>query len=202
MITLDCEQGSDEWFAARLGVVSASNFAKTLSSGTGRKTYMLQLAAESLTGVKADSYSNAAMEWGTANEPLARSAYEFETGSTVSEVGFCKLSDLIGASPDGLVSDDGLVEIKSPNTSTHIETVLSGKCPTKHKAQIQGQLWVTGRKWCDFVSFDPRVQSEKALFIVRVDRDDTYITDKLAPGVEAFVIELKAIIAKMGCPSA
>lgn len=197
MIQIDAEQYSDEWWAARLGKVTASNFAKVISKGTGRNTYMLQLAAERLTGQQADTYTSPAMQYGSDNEHLARAAYEFATDATVTEVGICLLDDNVGASPDGMIGDDGLIEIKMPNTTTHIETVMSGKMPAKHRAQVQGQLYVTGRSYCDFISYDMRIPSDKSLFIVRVERDDKYINETLAPGIDKFVTDLAAIIDAM-----
>lgn len=191
-IISDIEQGSAEWLQLRCGVVTASNFGAVKSTGQARKTYMMKLAAERLTGQIGDSFSSPAMEWGTQHEPQARANYELETFNDVNEVAFVQVNEWVGVSPDGLIGEDGLIEIKCPNTNTHIETVLSGKMPTKHKPQVQGQLWATGRKWCDFVSFDPRL-SQNQLFIVRVERDDKYI-EELEQAINKFVEELQAII--------
>lgn len=201
MKVINCEQGSEEWFAARLGVPSASNFSKVLAKGSGatRKSYMYELAAEIITGERAESYSNAAMEHGNLYEAEARKAYEFMTDLEVTEVGFIKTDDdSAGASPDGLVGEKGLVEIKCPKTSTHIETIEGGKVPPKHKAQIQGQLWVSEREWCDFISYDPRIKTKNAIFKVRVERDDSYIRSELIPGIAKFNEELKALVQRIG----
>ena len=140
-------QGSPEWFAARLGKVTASKVsdvvAKTKSGwGASRANYMAALIAERLTQTPADSFSNAAMQWGTEQEPLARVAYEFFTGRDVEQVGFVDHPSIpmTGASPDGLVGEDGLVEIKCPNTATHIDTLLDGKVPGKYVIQMQWQM--------------------------------------------------------------
>ena len=175
-------QGSPEWFAARLGKVTASKVsdvvAKTKSGwGASQANYMAALIAERLTQTPADSFSNAAMQWGTEQEPLARVAYEFFTGRDVEQVGFVDHPSIpmTGASPDGLVGEDGLVEIKCPNTATHIDTLLDGKVPGKYVIQMQWQMACTGRQWCDFVSFDPRMPEEMRLWIQRVDRDGPHI---------------------------
>lgn len=197
-LVVDCEQGTDEWFSARLGVATASKFKDVMAKGAGktRKSYLIQLAAEMLTNEKADSYSNSAMEWGTATEPQARDAYQFMSDNEAVEVGFCKISDHVGASPDSLVGDNGLLEIKCPNTTTQIITVLDGKVPTTHKAQIQGQLFVTQREWCDFVSFDPRIQGDASYFCQRVERDEIYIAS-LERELDAFVEELHETITEL-----
>lgn len=173
------EQGSPEWHALRCGKVTASRvadvIAKTKSGpSASRATYMGQLIAERLTGVVAESYTNAAMQWGTETEADARAAYEFYTGNTVAEVGFLThpAIQMSGASPDGLVGDTGLVEIKCPNTATHIETLLSGTVPTKYRTQMMWQMACSTREWCDFVSFDPRMPEHMRLFIKRVEWDD------------------------------
>lgn len=194
MQVINCEQGSQEWLDLRLGKATASRFSDVISKGVGRKTYMLKLAAEYLTRQSQDNFKSSAMEWGTEHESMARANYELETGMEVSEVGFIQVSDWVGVSPDGLVGDDGLIEIKCPNTNTHIETFLSGKMPTKHKPQVQGQLWATDRKWCDFVSFDPRLPRNQ-LFITRVNRDDEYIKT-LVDGIDLFVSQLQDMVSQ------
>ena len=190
------EQGSPEWFAVRLGKVTASRVAdvaaKTKSGwGASRANYMAQLIAERLTGEVAESYTNAAMQWGTEKEPDARAAYEFRTDRTVDLVGFVDHPKIkmTGASPDGLVSIDGLVEIKCPNTATHIDTLLGQGAPGKYVTQIQWQLACTGRKWCDFVSYDPRMPENMRLFISRIGRDDQAIGE-LEKIVTDFLSEL------------
>lgn len=177
-------QGSTEWFYQRLGKVTASRvadvIAKTKSGySTSRDNYMAQLVVERLTFTKTESYTNAAMQWGTDTEPFARAAYEAAQGVMVEEVGFVRHPTIewAGASPDGLVGDDGCIEIKCPNTLTMIETLLSQKVPGKYFTQMQFQLACTGRKWCDYVVFDPRMPAKAQLFVKRVDRDDAYIAE-------------------------
>lgn len=197
------EQRSDEWFQARCGKVTASKvadvIAKTKSGySAGRASYMAQLIAERLTGQPADSYCNAAMQWGIDTEPFARAAYEFYRDSEVTEVGFIihPEIDQSGASPDGLVADDGLVEIKCPNTATHIDTLLSGKVPRKYITQMQWQMACTGREWCDFVSFDPRMPEDMRLFVHKLPRDDKYISG-LGEEISMFLDELETKIQKL-----
>jgi len=176
------EQRTDDWFAARIGKVTASRVAdvvaKTKSGySASRDNYMAQLVCERLTGKPAESFSNAAMQWGTETEPLARAAYEAKMDVLVDEVGFIDHPSIVnsGASPDGLVGIDGLIEIKCPNTATHIDTLLSQTVPKKYADQIFWQMACTGRDWCDFVSYDPRLPSDLQLFIKRIPRDDKYI---------------------------
>jgi putative phage-type endonuclease len=178
----DVLQGSPEWFALRLGKVTASRVAdvvaKTKSGwGASRDNYAAELIAERLTGTQAASYTNAAMQWGLECEPQARAAYCFYRDVNVTEVGFVDhpAIEMTGASPDGLAGDDGLVEIKCPNTATHIETLLTHTVPAKYITQMQFQMACTGRKWCDFVSFDPRMPEYMRLFVKRIERDDTAI---------------------------
>ncbi|MEJ0093302.1 MAG: lambda exonuclease family protein [Methylocella sp.] len=196
MNVIECAQGSAEWHAARCGRVTASRvadvIAKTKSGwGASRANYMGELIAERLTGEPAEKYTNAAMAWGTEKEPEARAAYEMATETWVSEVGFVlhPRIECSGASPDGLVGADGLIEIKAPNTSTHIETLLGQNVPSRYVTQIQWQLACTGRAWCDFVSFDPRLPEAMRLFTSRVTRDERLIAS-LEAEVAAFLIEL------------
>lgn len=194
------EQGSPEWFALRCGKATASRIADiiaTTKSGpaASRKNYMAQLVAERLTGTVAESYSNAAMQWGTEKEPEARNAYAFLHDADVVEAEFVIHPNIpdSGASPDGYVNQDGLVEIKCPNTATHIDTLLGKSVPGKYITQIQWQLACTGREWCDFVSYDPRLSGHLALFVQRVMRDDAYIS-KLESSVIAFLSEVRATV--------
>jgi len=190
------EQRSDEWFAVRCGKVTASRvsdvIAKTKSGwGASRANYMAQLIAERLTGEVADSYSNSAMQWGIDHEDEARVAYEFYENEGVQEIGFVQHNDLeSGASPDGLVGGDGLVEIKCPNTATHIQTLLDQKIPRKYETQMLWQLECTDRKWCDFVSFDPRMPEDLKLFVKRFERDDERL-DEIRTMVADFIGELE-----------
>jgi len=193
------EQGTAEWLQLRVGRPTASRFKDCIAGGQGktRKSYMIQLAAETLSGAPTESFSNSAMEWGTETEPQARAQYEFATGNNVKEVSFIHHDTMkAGYSPDGLVGDDGLVEFKCPKTTTHIETVLSGKMPTGHNAQVQGGLWLSGRKWCDFVSFDPRINGKNSMFIFRVNRDENYIAD-LEKKISMFESELAEMLTKL-----
>jgi len=196
-------QGTDEWFAARLGKVTASRvadvIAKTKSGySTSRDNYMAQLVCERLTNTKDAGFSSAAMAWGTETEPLARAAYEAATDVLVDEVGFINhpTIDAAGASPDGLVGKFGLLEIKCPNTNTHIDTLLSQQVPGKYNTQMHWQMICTGRHWCDFVSFDPRLPSELQLFIKRVEYDSVYGA-MLEKEVIKFLAELDEKIKKL-----
>ena len=197
------EQGTPEWFAARLGNVTASRvadvIAKTKSGySASRENYMAQLICERMTNAVAESYSNAAMQWGTETEPLARAAYESYADVLVDEVGYIANPWIkrAGASPDGLIGKWGLIEIKCPNTATHIETLLSETVPTKYITQMQWQMACTGRVWCDFVSFDPRLPDGLQLFVKRVERDNLYIST-LEIEVTLFLSELEAKIFKL-----
>ena len=196
-------QGSPEWKAQRLGKVTASRVAdvvaKTKSGwGASRANYMAQLVAERLTGVPGDSYTNAAMQWGIDHEPDARAAYEFHRDAEVVECGFIEHPNLnqTGASPDGLVAEDGQVEIKCPQTATHIETLKGRSVPSKYIMQIQWQLACTGRAWCDFVSFDPRMPEHMRLFVRRVPRDERLITE-LSSEIIAFLVEVNDTVAEL-----
>ena len=197
------DQGSEEWFTIRIGKVTASRVADVLAKtksgySASRDNYMAQLVCERLTGQKAEGFTNASMQWGTETEPLARAAYEALKDVLVDEVGFVPhpTITMAGASPDGLVDQDGLLEIKCPNTATHIDTLLSDSVPTKYFTQMQFQLACTGRKWCDFVSFDNRLPEELQLFVKRVPRDDTYIKLMEAEIVQ-FIAELDDKINKL-----
>jgi putative phage-type endonuclease len=195
-IERDCmEQRTEEWFSARLGKVTASRVADVLAKiksgeSASRKNYKMELVVQRLTGKPQESFINAAMEWGTEQEPFARMAYEAHTGTFVKEEGFVDHPTIegFGCSPDGLVGE-GLIEIKAPNTANHIETVLENKAPSKYIPQMQCQMAVTGAKWCDFVSFDPRVPEDLQLFVVRVERDQEYI-DSMEVEVKQFLSEV------------
>ena len=197
------EQRSEKWFAARLGKVTASKVsdvvAKTKSGyGASRATYMSQLLVERLTKTRTEFYSNAAMQWGTDTEPQARAAYEFITNNSVVEEGFIShpTIEMSGASPDGLVGDNGMLEIKCPNTSTHIQTLLDDKAPSKYINQMQWQMACAEREWCDFVSFDPRLPDGNDFFCTRLKRDDKRIAD-LESEVTDFLDELSTQIVKL-----
>jgi len=191
-------QGTPEWAEARLGKVTASRVADVIARtksgwGASRANYAAQLIAERLTGVAADSYTNAAMQWGTDTEPQARIEYEFFRDVEVVEAGFevHPRIAMSGASPDGLIGDVGMIEIKCPNTATHIDTLLSGTVPSKYVTQMQWQMACTGRAWCDFVSFDPRMPEDLRLFVRRIDRDEATVGD-LEKEVVVFLGEIEA----------
>lgn len=195
------EQQTPEWFADRLGKVTASRLADVLAkTKTGysatRNNYMTQLVLERVTGSRAEGYTNAAMAWGTEQEPFARAAYEAHTGQMVEEVGFIPHPDIdgAGASPDGLVGDDGMVEIKCPSSSTALEVWLThaqGNDPVdaKYYAQIQWQMRCADRSWCDYVVFDPRMPAKAQLFVYRVKRNQDFI-DYAEDEVITFLTEL------------
>lgn len=196
-------QGSEEWLRARCGKVTASRVADVIARtrtgwGASRKNYLAELIAERLTGVPAATYTNAAMQWGSDTEPQARAAYEFFTDATVIEVGLVPHPTIAmaAASPDGLVGDDGLVEIKCPNTSTHIETLLTKSIADKYQVQMLWQLACTGRQWCDFVSFDPRMPEHLRMFVKRVERDEKRIAE-LEYQVVMFLAEVDDTLAKL-----
>lgn len=186
-------QGSREWFQARLGRVTASRVADVLAKtktgwGASRYSYMGELIAEKLTGRPNESFTTAAMQWGKDNEDRARQAYVFRYDKQVEETGFVehpRLEGLAGASPDGLV-EDGLIEIKCPSTITHLDTISSGNVPTRYQLQMQWQMECTGRKWCDFISFDPRLPENLQLFVKRVQ-----IGEPLEPEIRKFCDEMR-----------
>ena len=197
------EQRSLEWFEARRGKVTGSRIADVMAKtktgwGASRANYMAQLIAERLTGNIAESYSNSAMQWGTETEPRARDAYEFFHMVEVEEVAIVNHPRIAmsSCSPDGLVGEDGLVEIKCPNTATHIDTLLTGKIKSAYIKQMQWQMICTGRQWCDFVSFDPRMPINMQLFIKRVDSDKNAVAE-MEDAVEEFLIELDAKITQL-----
>lgn len=203
MKVINCIQGEPEWHAARAGRVTASRIADMMARtktgyGAGRANYLAELIAERLTGAVAESYSNAAMKHGTETEPQARAAYQFFTDRTVDEIGFVihPTLDMAGCSPDGLVGDDGLVEIKCPLTATHLETLLQSAIPDKYMKQMQFQMACTERQWCEFVSFDPRLPTRMQMFIQRVPRDDKFIAE-IEGEIRAFLKELDAKVAAL-----
>lgn len=193
---IDVLQGSEEWMAARVGKVSASRIAdmtaKTKSGySTSRANYAAELVAERLTGVKAEKFVSGPMAHGVENEAAARTMYEFMHNVNVTEVGLVlhPTIDMSCASPDGLVGDDGLIEIKCPLTSTHIETLRGGSIDGKYIKQMQWQMACTGRLWCDYVSFDPRMPGDMQVHIQRVPRDGVMIVE-LEREVRAFLAEV------------
>lgn len=197
------DQRTPEWFQIRAGKVTASRIGDLMATtktgySASRANYMAQLVCERLTGLPQESYSNAAMQWGTDQEPIARAEYEALRSVFVDEMGFAihPTIENAGASPDGLVGDDGLIEIKCPNTATHIETLLSGEPDGKYVKQMMWQMACTGRAWCDFVSFDPRMPENLRLFIKRVQRDDKLIAD-IEGEVRKFLAELEEKVQKL-----
>lgn len=196
-------QGSPEWFAARCGKVTASRVADIIAKtktgpSASRENYLAQIVCERMTGKPAESYSNAAMAWGTEQEFFARAAYESAKDILVQEVGFVvhPLIEDAGASPDGLVGLFGLVEIKCPNTATHIQTLLDQKVPEKYNTQMQWQMACTQRQWCDFVSFDPRMAEGLQIFIKRVEFDPIYVA-QLEKEVINFLMDVEEKIQKL-----
>lgn len=196
-------QGSPEWFAARLGKVTASRVADVIAKtktgySTSRENYMVELALERITGVRQEGYTNDAMKWGTENEPLARAAYEARTGELVEEVGLLLHPRIehSGASPDGLVGKDGQIEIKCPQSATHVRTLRSGKPDGKYLTQMHWQLACTGRDWCDFISFDPRMPDGLQLFVTRIERDNKFI-QTLEQEIEVFLGELSDLVTDL-----
>jgi putative phage-type endonuclease len=197
------EQGTSEWFAARCGKVTASRVADIIAKtktgpSASRENYLAQIVCERMTGKPAESYSNAAMAWGTEQEPYARAAYELAKDVLVQEVGFVvhPLIEDAGASPDGLVGDFGLVEIKCPNTATHIQTLLDQKVPEKYNTQMQWQMASTMRQWSDFVSFDPRMAEGLQIFIKRVEFDPIYVA-QLEKDVINFLMDVEDKITQL-----
>lgn len=197
------EQGTAEWHKERVGKATASRIADIIAKtktgySTSRANYAAELVCERLTGNPTEHYQNAAMQWGKDKEPEAKAAYEFMKNLDVVPAEFVQHPKIAmaGASPDGYVGDVGLIEIKCPFTATHIETLLTGKVPEKYVTQMMWQMTCTGRRWCDFVSFDPRLPAHLQLFIQRVHADDKRMGE-LEQEVEAFLREVDDTIAKL-----
>ncbi len=199
----DFAQRTDQWFSERAGRVTASAIYKVMARtktgyGADRANYHAQLVTERLTGLPAESFTNAAMQWGVDTEPQARAAYALETGVVPVEVGFVRhpLIDNSGASPDGLVGDDGMLELKCPNSATHIATLTGAAIDRKYLYQMQWQMACAERAWCDFASFDPRLPDEMQLHVRRVERDDELIAE-LEAEVVKFLAEVDATVADL-----
>lgn len=197
------QQGTEAWHISRLGKCTASRvadvIAKTKSGySTSRKNYAVELALERITKRRQEGFSSAAMAWGTEQEPNARAAYEMHCGMLVEEVGLIDhpTIPMAAASPDGLVGTRGLIEIKAPNSSTHLENLLSGKPDPRYLPQMHFQMACTGRDWVDFVSYDPRFPEAKQLFVCRVERDQNLIAE-LEAEVQAFLGEVETIVRKL-----
>lgn len=203
MSELELVQNTEEWLSARAGSLGASQvheaLARTKTSWcASRANVMATLIIERLTGKPTETYTNAAMQHGRDTEPQARAAYEFERTCEVVEVGLVKHPTIVGthASPDGYVGDDGLIEIKCPASATHLDTLLGQSIPSKYVSQMFWQMACTGRKWCDYVSFDPRMPAHMQLFIKRIERDDKAIAE-MEQMVSDFLAELDAKIAML-----
>jgi hypothetical protein len=190
---IDCEQNSPEWLRARMGIPTASAFSDVLAKGEGktRRTYMLKLAGEIITGEPMESFTNGHTERGHAMEDEARDLYTFQKGAELQRVGFIR-NEIAGCSPDSLIGGDGGLEIKTKLPHLLIDVILKDKCPPEHVAQIQGTLWVTGRQWWDIVIYWPGIP----LFVKRVFRDDAYIKT-LADEVARFRTELDAVVSQI-----
>lgn len=190
------EQRTDGWFQERCGLATASRFSDVMARirngyAASRKNYITELAIQRLTGVVPETFTTAAMQFGIDYEDTARLTYSLVTGNDVEETGFWKHDILqAGASPDGLVGDSGLVEIKVPNPANHLETMVGKKVPKQYVAQVQGQLWITGREWSDFVSYSPTLPENAQLVIVHVERDEDYIAE-LENEIKTFLEEVE-----------
>jgi hypothetical protein len=186
-------QGTPEWLAMRAGYATASRFADILAKGEGkmRAKYLRQVLAERLCGKPMETYRNGHMDRGNEQEPWAREAYEIETGRLVEQVGFLPHPAIqwCGCSPDGLIDQDGGGEFKCVIPTVQIETIQRGNMPPEHRAQVQGNLFVTGRAWWDFASFSPDMPDHLRLCVYRVKRDETYIA-LLDKEVRAFLAEV------------
>ncbi len=189
----DCEQNSPEWIQARLGVVTCSEFKAVMAKGEGktRRKYMLTVIGEKIAGQPFERYANADMDRGHILEGPAGDEYAIETGNVIQRIGFMRRGD-VGYSPDGLIDDTGLLEIKTKLYHLHIECLLSGKVPTEHVQQCQGGLWVSGREWIDFVSYSPGLP----IFIKRLYRDEPFIA-RIKVEVDDFLAEMRELIEKI-----
>ena len=197
------QQGTPEWHQLRLGKVTASRVADILAKtktgpSASRQNYLIELALQRTTGIIQESYSNAAMEWGTQTEPQARVAYEVNTNNFVDQLAFVDHPsiDWFGCSPDGLVSDRGLLEIKCRHSASHWETIKLDEIPKKYWIQMQAQLACTGREWNDYVSFDPRMPERSQLYIKRVFRDEEFISE-MESEIKNFLLEVETEVNLM-----
>ncbi len=198
------DQQTEEWHNARLGKVTASRLSDVMARtktgyGASRANYMTELVLERLTGRRAEGYTNAAMQWGIDTEADAKAAYEFRTNAEIVSVGFIDhpLIAMTGASPDGLIGENGLIEIKCPNSATHIDYVLTGMVPKKYDLQMQWQMACTGRQWCDFVSYDPRLPPNLSMLVKRIDRDNDLIAE-MEIEVREFLDEVTRTVELLG----
>lgn len=204
MKVINCEQHDPTWMHERCGRVTASRIADVIGKlksgkyGAGRENYMMEKLEEILTGRVAEHFVSAPMQFGIENEGLAREIYEQTQGVEVERIGMVihPTIDRFSSSPDGLVGEEGLVEFKVPNTSTHLRYLMDGVVPEDYKPQMTAQMACTGRKWCDFVSFDPRLPDDFWLFVIRYERDEKAIAEMEAE-VEKFITELNEMAAKL-----
>lgn len=202
MIHFDHPQGSQEWLASRCGVASASRFAAimaTIKTGEAaeRRNYRTDLVVERLTGKPLETFTTNAMKQGIEREPLARVAYETRTGNMVEQVGFCRHDVLLaGASPDGLIDEEGGLEIKCPERSAHLRYLQQDMEPPEYTWQIQGGMWITGRQWWDFVSYNPDFPQHLQLIVRRIKRNDEAIK-RLAAEVVKFLAEVDAEVERV-----
>lgn len=197
------EQGTQEWLDIRLGKITASRVVDIVQGTKGkylasRKNYMAEIACEILTDKGSDNFVSGAMQWGTDTEPLARSAYEAISGNMVYEVGFIDNDQIkgLGASPDGLIDDNGCIEIKCPNTATHIETLTGKAIDRKYQYQMQTVMLCGNRAWCDFISYDPRLPDNMSIFIKRFNRDEVMVKEIEAECIK-FIAELDEMLEKL-----
>ena len=194
---IDCEQNSDEWLRARLGLPTASMFATVMASGRGggesltRKKYLYQLAGEIITGETSEGYTNAAMQRGHELESEALVAYSLTNNDDIVKVGFVRNGQK-GASPDSLLGDAGALEIKTKQPNVLIETLMRADFPPEHKAQCQGVLWVAEREWIDLCAYWPKMP----IYVKRAYRDEEYIKT-MADAVDRFNDELAATVDKI-----
>jgi len=200
-MSTDIVQGTDKWKAIRCGRVTASKIgdAKAGKDTQRYRDYLTQLVLETLTGKPVEEgFTSKSMEWGTENEPFARIAYEMKTGNMVEQVGFIIHPEIerSGASPDGLIDEDGMVEIKCPKSSTHLDTIITGKIPSEYQYQMLWQMECSGRKWVDFVSYDPRCPENLKLFVKRFERDEDTI-EKIKKSVKDILKEVDDMILKL-----
>lgn len=208
MKIIDCVQGAPEWHSARAGKVTASCIAyvmATIKTGeaAARRDYKATIVAEILTGTpQGSTYLSPEMQWGLDQEPFARAVYEVACGVLVDQVGFVlhPTIERAGMSPDGIVGDSGLVEIKCPKTATHLQYLLAGTVPAQYQPQMLFQMACAEAQWCDFVSFDPRLSPELQLFVVRFNRDDARIKEMEAE-VKLFLAEVDELLSKLGALS-
>lgn len=198
------EQRTDEWYRARCGQLGASQISKALAKGRNgaesstRRNLLAELVAMRLTGQAPEGFTNKAIEHGIEYEPIARALYEIKSGLDVLEDGWIPHPSIewTGCSPDGLVSDKGLVEIKCPNTATHIDYLLAGVVPSEYQNQMLWQMECTGRNWCDFVSFDPRLPEKLQLFVVRFNHEESRLKE-IREEVIKFLIEVQSTVEKL-----